>query len=72
MTQAERGDAEAVANEILTEVVNPTPDRGKLRRACAALKGFLIPIAAGVSAGAGEGAHELARQAIEDLSSVTF
>jgi hypothetical protein len=65
-------DAEALGNEILAEVVTDSPDRGKLRRAFAALKGFLVPIAARAGSGAAEGAHEAAKQAIEELGSVVF
>jgi hypothetical protein len=65
-------DAEVLGNEILAEVVTDSPDRGKLRRAFAALKGFLLPIAAQAGSGAAEGAHEAAKQAVEQLGSVAF
>ena len=60
-------DAEAAANEVLGEVTQPEPDRGKIRRALSALKGFLAPVATGLSTGAGEGAQEWAKTAIEQL-----
>jgi hypothetical protein len=60
-------DAEAAANEVLTEVTQPTPDRGRIRRALVALKGFLAPVATGLAVGAGEGAEDWARTAIEQL-----
>jgi hypothetical protein len=60
-------DARDVADEILAEVVKPEPDPRFLRRARASIIGFLAPVAAGASTGAGEGAQQLARQAIESL-----
>jgi hypothetical protein len=60
-------DAEGAAREILTEVTQSEPDRGKIRRALTALKGFLAPVAIGLAAGAGEGAQEWARTAIDQL-----
>lgn len=67
LPENDQADVGVVATEILAEVVLPAPNQGKIRRACAAIKGFLSPIAIGASAGAGEGAQELARQAIESL-----
>jgi hypothetical protein len=63
----DQADVEEVSNEILAEVVSPSPNQGKIRRGCAAIRGFLSPIATGVSTGAGEGAQELARQGLESL-----
>lgn len=60
-------DAETLATEVLAEVVQPVPDRGKIRRAVAALKGFLAPVATGVATGTADGAQEWARAAIEQL-----
>jgi hypothetical protein len=65
-------DASASANEILGEVVSPAPDRGKIRRALAALRGFLQPVAAQAALGADEGAHDLARAALDRLQTVNF
>ena len=65
-------DAAVTGDEILTEVVSEEPDRGKIRRGLAALKGLLLPVATQAVAGAGEGAHELAKTAIEHLGSVQF
>ncbi|MBU3866232.1 hypothetical protein KN815_19830 [Streptomyces sp. 4503] len=62
-------DASAVGEEVLNEVVQPEPDRGVIRRAAAALKGYLAPIATGaVTAGAVTGGEETARVLIERLS----
>jgi len=62
-------DAEAAGNEVLAEVVRDEPNRGRIRRAVAAMRGYLAPVAAGAAIGAGEGAQELARHAIEQLGS---
>ena len=60
-------DAKAAAEEVLAEVTQPEPDRGKIRRAVSAVKGFLAPIAMGVASGSAQGATEWARTAIEQL-----
>ena len=60
------GYAEA-ANEVLTEVTQPEPDRKNIRRALSSLKGLLAPLATGMATGAGEGVHEWAKTAIEQL-----
>jgi hypothetical protein len=62
-------DAQAAADDALAEVIQPEPDRGKLRRAVTALKGLLAPIATGLAAGASAGAQDFARTAIEQLGS---
>ncbi|PRX52606.1 hypothetical protein B0I32_1313 [Nonomuraea fuscirosea] len=62
-------DAQTAADDALAEVTQSEPDRGKLRRAVAALKGLLAPIATGLTAGASEGAQGFARTAIEQLGS---
>lgn len=62
-----RGDAEAAANEVLTEVTQPAPDRGRIHGALVTLRGFLAPVAVGLAAGAGDGAEEWARTAIQQL-----
>jgi hypothetical protein len=68
LAQDDRQDAEAAAGEVLAEVTQPEPDRGKIRRALASLKGFLAPIAVAAAEGTAEGsAHEWARMAIEQL-----
>ena len=63
----EQQEAEAAANEVLTEVTQPKPDQGKIRRALATLKGFIAPVAMGIVSGAAEGAQGWARTAIEQL-----
>lgn len=71
LSDEEATDATHAGEEILHEVVKPQPDRGKLRRALAALKGFLYPIATGAvrgtAAGCASGTEEWARVAIEHL-----
>ncbi|MBB2946928.1 hypothetical protein FB565_006696 [Actinoplanes lutulentus] len=42
----DRQDAEDAANEVLAEVSRPQPEPRRVRRAVAALRGFLMPIAA--------------------------
>jgi hypothetical protein len=69
LPEEDQQDAEAVANEVLAEVVRDEPNRGRIRRAVATLRGYLAPVAAGAALGAGEGAQELARNAIEHLGS---
>lgn len=63
----EQQDAEETARDILTEVTEAEPDRSKIRRAVAALKGFVAPVAAGLAAGAEDGAREWATTAIQQL-----
>ena len=75
LDQEDEQAAEDAAREALTEVTQPVPDRGKLRRAVAALKGAIAPLALGMAKAAGEGAGEgaaeraaeWARTAIEQL-----
>jgi hypothetical protein len=67
LSQQDQEDAEAAADEVLSEVTRSEPNQGRIRRALAALKHLLTPVAAGVMAGAGEGAQEWAKSAIEHL-----
>ena len=66
----ERQDAEAAATDVLTEITQPEPEPGKLRRALATLRGYLAPIAAGLVAGTAEGAQAWAKAAIAGLTGV--
>jgi hypothetical protein len=62
-------DASAIGEEILNEVVQEEPDRRKIRRAVAALKGYFAPIATGaIAAGAAAGSEDAARAVIERLT----
>ena len=60
-----RQEVKEVADEVLAEVVQTKPEQRKLRRAVAALKGFLMPIVAGA---ASDEARELAQQVIHQLT----
>ncbi|MGW2598146.1 hypothetical protein [Streptomyces klenkii] len=61
-------DASALATTIRAEVSRDEPDPGTLRRAVAALKGYLAPIAiTTVTAGAAVGGEETAHALIERL-----
>jgi DNA-binding PadR family transcriptional regulator len=62
-------DAEQVAKEILDEVTAVEPDRSRLKRAVTTLKGFLAPLALGLSEGAGEGSKDWAKTAVAQLTS---
>ncbi|MEV6321376.1 hypothetical protein AB0M45_09290 [Nocardia sp. NPDC051787] len=68
LSDEDREDAEAAANDVLTEITQPEPEPGRLRRALAMLRGVLAPVAAGVVAGATAGAQEWAHTAITGLS----
>lgn len=65
-------DAAESANEILGEVVSPAPDRGRIRRSLAALRSYLQPVAAQAALGAGDGAHDLAKAALDHLQGAVF
>jgi hypothetical protein len=58
-------DAEDAANEVLAEVTQPEPEPRRVRRAVAALRGFLAPIV--VTAGRAE-VQELAQHGIDKLN----
>lgn len=71
LSDEEVTDATDAGEAILQEIVKPQPDRSKLRRALATLRGFLYPIATGAvkgtAAGAASGAEEWARIAVQHL-----
>jgi hypothetical protein len=64
--------AQAEATKVLTEVTKSEPNRGRIRRALIALKGFFAPVAIGLSKGAGQGAQELAKKAIEHIDTLAL
>ncbi len=72
LSEQDLQDAEAAADEVLTEVTQETPDPSRLRRGVAALKGLLAPIATGLATGAGEGAQAWAQTAIEQLGNAAI
>ncbi|MCT4357043.1 hypothetical protein M5362_28395 [Streptomyces sp. Je 1-79] len=65
-------DASTSADTILVEVASPSPDRGRIRRSLAALRGILLPVAAQAGPGAGGGSHDLAKAALDDLRRVDY
>lgn len=72
----DKATAQEVGEQLLTEVTQPEPDRGVLRRGITALKGVLAPIAAGLSAGVGQAVNdetqEWAHKGLELLQGVVF
>lgn len=72
LTEIDQGQATTAANEVLVEVTAEAPDPGAIRKAVAALKGYLAPVAMGLATGAGEGAKELAHEAIQNLGNLPF
>lgn len=67
----DREDAEAAAQDVLAEITGPrAPEQGRLRRAVAALKGALAPVATGVATGTALGAQEWAQSAIGSLTAL--
>jgi hypothetical protein len=71
LPEQDQQDVQAAAEDVLAEVNEPEPDRGKVRRLLASVRGLLTPIATKVATeiatGAGQGAEEWARTAIEHL-----
>ncbi|MFE2757943.1 hypothetical protein ACFXGA_38665 [Actinosynnema sp. NPDC059335] len=63
-------DAEAAGNDILTEVTQPEPEKGRVRRAITALRGVLAPVATGAVAGLAAGAQDFAQTAITGLTGI--
>ncbi|MFE1902500.1 hypothetical protein ACFW96_02375 [Streptomyces gardneri] len=69
LADRDREDAEAAAQEVLTEITRTdAPEEGRLRRALAGLRGALAPVATGVVAGTTVGAQEWALAAITSLT----
>lgn len=65
-----REDVEVSANEALAEVTKPEPNKGKIRRALASIRGMLDTASTGVQVAVE--ARELIKSGIEILSSLTF
>lgn len=76
LPEGDREIAEEVSGELLTEVTQETPDPKRLRRAIAALKGVLAPIATGAATGVGAAVNaesqEWAHQALDLLQTAVF
>ncbi|MGX1273335.1 hypothetical protein [Streptomyces phaeoluteigriseus] len=69
LTDRDREDAEAAAQEVMAEITGPRPpEQGRLRRAVNGLKGALAPVATGVAAGTAIGAQEWAQSVIGELA----
>jgi hypothetical protein len=68
MHEDDARDARAAGEEALREITAPEPDQSRVRAAVTKLRGYLAPIAMGLTVGAGEGAKEWAHTAVEQLS----
>jgi len=60
--------ATEAGNEILAQVTQPRPERSKIRRAAATLRGVLAPLAIATQTGAAQAVTEWAKTAVEHLS----
>jgi hypothetical protein len=69
LSAQEQQDVQHVVDEVAGEIVQDQPNTGRLRRAGAALRGFLLPIASGAVAGVSDQAREEAGKLVEHLSS---
>jgi hypothetical protein len=70
LPEEDQQDVESLGEEVLAEVTQSEPDRRKIRRAMAALQGFLTrSLVAGAAAGAEQGAEELIKKAVEQIGS---
>jgi hypothetical protein len=69
LNDEDRTTAEDAANEVLSEVTKDHPDRARIRRGIAIVKGILSPLALGVQAGVSDSAREWAKTAVEQLTS---
>ena len=68
------GENQALAveagNQILTQVTQPTPDPGIVKRALATLRGVLAPLAIAAGTGVTQAVAEWAKTAVEHLSTL--
>jgi hypothetical protein len=55
-------------NELLAELIQPSPELGKVKRTAAMLRGVLAPLAIAAESGAAQAVTEWAKTAIEHLS----
>jgi hypothetical protein len=69
LSDEDRTTADDAAKEVLSEVTKEHPDRSRIRRRIAVVKGILSPLALGVQAGVSDSAREWARTAVEQLTS---
>ncbi|MEV4424336.1 hypothetical protein ACN9M0_11150 [Streptomyces sp. R-07] len=71
LAELDREDTQQAAEEVLAEITGPEPvEAGRVRRALAALRGALAPVATGVAAGTAAGAQEWAVAAIGGLTGI--
>lgn len=69
LSREDQQDVQEVAEEVAGEIVQDQPRRSRLRRAVAAIRGFLMPIATSAVAGVSDQAREEAGKLVEQLSS---
>jgi hypothetical protein len=67
LDDADEAELRSTADTVLGEVVKPEPDRGAIRRGVTMLKGFLAPVAAGVSGAVTEETTDAVREVIDAL-----
>ncbi|MEV1114941.1 hypothetical protein AB0I91_07720 [Actinosynnema sp. NPDC049800] len=70
LDEQDLADAEAAGNDLLTEVTQPEPEKGRVRRAIIALRGVLAPVATGAVTGLAAGAQDFAQTAITGLTGI--
>jgi hypothetical protein len=58
-----------IADEIAGEIVQEKPNRGRIRRAAAAIRGLLWPIATGAVAGVSDEVREEAGKLVHHITS---
>ncbi|RNL80731.1 hypothetical protein EFW17_22585 [Halostreptopolyspora alba] len=71
MDETDHEDAREAAQEVLDEVTQEEPDRGRIRRGMTLLRKLLAPMARGVAAGAQKGVQQWALDATEKLGQLT-
>lgn len=69
LSAQEQQDVHDMADEVIGEIAQDQPNRGRLRRAGAAFRGFLLPIATGAVAGVSDQVREEAGKLVEHLTS---
>ena len=69
LSAQDQQDVQDVADEIAGEIVQDQPNPGRLRRAGAAIRGILWPIATGAAAGVSDEVREEAGRLVEHVTS---
>ena len=62
--------AAEAGNEILAQLIQPSPEPGKIKRAAATLWGVLVPLAIATGTGVTQAVTEWAKAAVEHLSTL--